>query len=543
MLRIIISTLIFYFCLSLLTAQELSPSRSAVAPSVTLEAFRETVVPITSVRVTPTVKLSISGKIGPALGVGATFGTGFCLDPACRFIATNYHVAMMTQAHTVKGQKIIQRQLATGPRDHDATANYFPNEGWLAYAKKRDLAIFELRHSLSHHHGLAFSLDELQPGQEVDIYGYPKGMVNPVRTLVRLPARFKAPTTSGLLAFEYELFSDKPIRIKGASGGIVVDRKTQKVVGILSETNDTMAGAVPIQTLAEFVRKVQPFLAQKLFPSVIEVPPDSEDVYAKFVPSSDFYGRFEPIRVDGLERRPREPHEVSVLREKAQHLVDSMRDFIAVQSYAWGAGDREPEAQAAYEVRVIDGAQRFRRYPDGTKELEATPNPSLHGWVMGSDQWSHLPRMIGTEYRIKVHQAPDVVLSDRRMKVFQYYSSVEDNLCPFAPVEDFGLFVVSRTVAVACYGEVWTDEDTNIVRISQHLDLSEKLKAYRGWRSYRVIVTYDWLPRTDEPQKLIPRTIFTEARDKKNAYWCRGQFTDYRMFSAQARLIQDQSDY
>jgi hypothetical protein len=518
-------------------AQEALPSSSTIAPYSTPADFSNTVVPITAIKIKPSIKIGISGKPGPGLGIGAAFGTGFCLDPACRFIATNYHVAVTTQARKVKREKIIQRHFATGPQDQGATPNDFPNVGVLAYAKRRDLAIFELQHSLSHHHGLAYSLDGLQPGQQVDIYGYPKGLVNPVRTLTRFPAIFKAPTTSGLLAFNYDLSGDKPIRIKGASGGIVVDRKTQKIVGILSETTDAVALAVPVQTLAEFVSKVQPFLAQKLFPSMGEVSPVSADLYPKFAPPPDFYGQFKPLRADGLQHRPSEPHEISALREKAQLLADSMRDFIAVQGYAWGSGDTDPEVSAAYEVRVIDGVQRFRRYPDGKNELEEIPNPSLRGWVTASDEWSQLPKMVGTEYRLKVQQVPDVVVNNRRKKVFPYYSSVEDNLCPFAPVEDFGFFAVSKTVAVACYGEVWTDEDTNIIRISLHLDLSEKLKKYRGWEEYQVVLTYAQLERADEPQRLVPRTIFTEARDRKHAYWCRGQFTDYQVFTTQARLL------
>jgi hypothetical protein len=519
-----------------------STAQEAFEPSITASSpapadFSNIVVPITAVKITPSVKLGISGKPGPALGIGAAFGTGFCLDPGCHFIATNYHVAVTTQAHKVKREKIIQRYFATGPRDEDATPNYFPNVGLLPYAKKRDLAIFELRHSLPHHHGLTFSLDELHAGQQVDIYGYPKGIVNPVRTLTHFPATFKAPTTSGLLAFEYDSSADRPIRIKGASGGIVVDRKTRRIVGILSETTDTMALAISVQTLAEFVSKVQPFLAQKLFPSVMEVSPVSADLHPKLAPAPDFYGQFEPPRADGLQHRPQEPHGVIVLREKAQLLARSMRDFIAVQGYAWGTGEKDADAEAAYEIRVIDGVQKFRRYPEGKSEIEEIPYPARSGWVTGSDEWSSLPKMVGMEYRLKVHQAPDVVVGERRMKVFQYYSSVEDNLCPFAPVEDFGFFVLSKIVAVACYGEVWTDEDTNIIRISQHLDLSEKLKTYRGWEDYQIVLTYGWLRLATEPERLVPRTIFTQARHKKHTYWCRGQFTDYRMFSAQARLI------
>ncbi len=531
-LREIIPILVVCSCLSATApAQEVSPSPPTIPSSSAVEHtqdFSEIVVRITSVRLTASPKLSIKGKLGPKLGQDVYFGTGFCLDATCRFIATNYHVAATARPHKIKREKIIQRYFATGPHDKGATANVVQNDV-LAFAIKRDLAIFELQRPLPHHHGLTFSLDELQVGQEVDIYGYPMGMINPIRKLTRFPATFKGPTTSGLLAFDYQLSAGKPITIGGASGGIVVDRKSEKIVGILSGSgfNETMALAVPVQTLADFVSKVQPFLAQRVFPTTKDVSPVSADLYPKFVPR----------RTDGLQHRPEEPYEVSVLRKKAQLLADSMRNFIAVQSFAWGSGDKEPSAQAEYEVRIIDGVQRFRRYPDGERELEEIPNPRVNGWVNPADEWSKVPNMVGTEFRLKVHQAADLVVNEQRMKVFQYYASAEDNLCPFAPVEDFGFFTINKTVAVACYGEVWTDEDANIIRISEHLELSDKLKAYRGWEDCQVVLTYGWLNRENDPPRLVPLTIFAVARYKKHVHWCRGQFRDYQIFSTRARII------
>src|SRR5712692_3136091 len=297
-LREITPILIACSCLSpIAAAQKVFPRPSTIPSSSTVEHtqdFSEIVVPLTSVKITPSLKLGITGKLGPKFDIDANFGTGFCLDAACRFIVTNYHVAMTTRAHKIKREKIIQRYLATGPHDQGATANYLPNGGVLPYAKKRDLAIFELRRSLPHYHGLTFSLDELQIGQEVDIYGYPKGFINPIRKLTRFPATFKAPTTSGLLAFDYQLSADQPIRITGASGGIVVDRKTEKIVGILSAANEATALAVPVQTLADFVSKVQPFLAQRIFPTTKDVSPVSADLYPKFVPPHDLYPKFVP---------------------------------------------------------------------------------------------------------------------------------------------------------------------------------------------------------------------------------------------------------
>jgi hypothetical protein len=214
-----------------------------------------------------------------------------------------------------------------------------------------------------------------------------------------------------------------------------------------------------------------------------------------------------------------------------------MHDFIAVQSFAWGSGDEEPKAQAEYEVRVIDGDQLYRSYPDGKKELTEIPFPPLRDWTLPADEWLNLVKMVGTEYRLKVHEAADSMINGRRTKVFQYLSSLEDNLCAFQSIDDYLFFTVGRPVAVGCYGEVWTDENTNIIRISKHLDLSDKLKEYRGWDDVQVVVTYGWIEVADEPSRLAPLTILTQGRNRKKIFWCRGQFKNYQMFSVRAKLI------
>lgn len=496
----------------------------------------ETVLPITQLKPTLRLKKSFPSSANLAalkpkisLGVEADFGTGFCLDPDCRLIGTNYHVAMTARPRKIKGEKVIQRYLATGPDDEGATANYLPNGSVLPYATKRDLAIFELRRPLPHHHGLTFSLDELQVGQEVDIYGYPKGVINPIRKLTRFPATFKAPTTSGLLAFDYQLSADEPIRIGGASGGIVVDRKTEKIVGILSGSTEATAQAVAVQTLVDFVSKVQPWMAQSIFPSATRgtIPPASADLYPKFV---------QPPIADSLQHRSHESTEVKVLREKAQLLADSMRNFIAVQTLAWGGRDDVPVAVTAYEIQVLDGYQRFREYPEGKKELPPgghLPFPPLIRSVVPGDDWSELPKMVGTALRLKIHQFPDTVVNERRIKVFQYRAESEDDICRFVSVSDFGFFAINKTVTVSCYGEVWTDEDTNILRMSEHLELPSKCGAYQA------VVTYGWLRRADETPRLIPLTFISTQVEKngKVFYWCRGHFTDYRVFSSRARIL------
>ena len=510
----VIPILIVCSCLSQSApAQEVFPNPLPLAvPSTAVHAqdFNKTVVPITELKL---LGLGIEGK----------FGTGFCLDPMCRFIGTNYHVAMMARPRKIKGEKVIQRYLATGPDDEGATVNDGPSVGPMKYTLSRDLAIFELRHSLPHHHGLAFSLDDLQVGQEIDIYAYPKESTNPIRRLLQFHGTFKGQTTTGLLAFDYSLSADKAIR-PGASGGIVVDSKTQQIVGILNEiaTNgEAIALAVPVQSLADFVDKVQPCLAQSIFPSTKGISPISADLYPKFVP---------PPPVDTLQHRPEEPAEVKALRRKAQLLADSMRNFVAVQTFAWGSGNKAPVVESAYEVEVLDGYQRFRKYPDGKKELQDVPLPPLNTVMTSGGEWSELPQMVGTKLRLKIHQAPDVVVNDRRMKVFQYRADAEDDVCRFRSIFDFVFFKINKDVTLACYGEVWTDEEANILRISEHFE------HLGWWKNYQAVVTYGWLQRSDDTPRLIPLTISAQAERGKKLYWCRGQFINYRSFTIQVKM-------
>lgn len=475
--------------------------------------FRKVVLPLTDVKVR-------------GVGVEGDFGTGFCLDTDCRFIGTNYHVAVMAKRHKINGQSVINVFLATGPEDEGATLNRTASGISERYTLERDLAVFELRHPLAHRHGGTYSLRDLVDGQKVDIFAYPKGPVNPVRNLVQFHALYKGTTTSGLLAFDYTPSGTKRIS-GGASGGLVVDSETRRIVGVLSgvENNgDNIALAVPIQSLADFVYKVEPWLAEYLFPAgSAGVSAASADYYPKFVaqPSSG-----------ALEHRPEEPESVKLLRAKAQTLADSIRNFVAVQSFAWGSGGEEaPLAEAAYEVQVVDGYQRFRRFPDGMKELNDVPFPALSTAMRPGGEWSELPQMVGTGLRLKIHKADDVTVNGRQIRVFQYRADAEDRICEWESVLDFGFFAFDRTKSVPCYGEVWTDEDSNILRISEHLDITGR------WRAYTAVVTYGWLRRKYEAPRLVPLTISSQAEHGRKVYWCRGLFTDYKVFTTQAKIL------
>jgi len=471
--------------------------------------FDQTVIPISEL------------KIG--LGIESKYGTGFCLDPGCRLIATNYHVAAIAKPSKIDGQPIVDRFLATGPDDDGATMNVGPAAAPIKYTLSRDLAILELRKPLAHHHGAAFSLEELQPGQRIEIYAYPKEANHASRKLLRFTGTYKGETTQGLLAFDYSSDSGNAIR-PGASGGVVVDAQNHRIVGVLNgidENNPSTAVAVPAQSLADFVTKVEPFLATTLFPSHGTTPPDADDIYPEYAPQP----------TESLQHRGAETAAVKQLRENAQQLSDGMRNLIAVQRLAWGSGDKDAAMRAAYEVRIVDGSQKFREYPEGKAELDEIPLPPLSHSIVPALEWSELPEMVGKQLHLKVHQAPDAVVNEKKLKIFQYSASIEDGACGFTYVNDHILFKSSKTVRTGCYGEVWTDQDMNIVRMSEHYELPGDRKIYH------VVVTYGLLTRAGEAPRTIPMTIAAKTEDKNRVDWCRGQFTDYQIFRSQVRIL------
>jgi hypothetical protein len=448
--------------------------------------------------------------------ISMKFGTGFCLDPDCRFVGTNYHVAkLMGKYVRIKGVFSAHRYLDSEPDDAGAQNIKLGGGGSLTYTLAHDLAIYEMRHPVKGFHGIGFDADDLENSPEADIYAYPFNG-NPKRGLVRWHGKFIGKTRQGLLAFSYE---EGRVR-GGASGGIVVDSKTKKIVGILNsigEGNDRIALAVPVKELSDFVTRAQPYLQATLFPKTVFVSPVAADLYTPYVWP----------RAEVLSQRSVEPPEVVKLRRTAQHLADSMRNFTATETFAWGRDNREPEVTDAYETLIVDGWQRWRR---GNKKFyDNVPFPPLDRSIVSGPEWSELPRMVGTELNLKIRQAPDAVLGGRTVHVFQYTANVEDKVCLFRSVVNYVLFQRSTTRSYDCHGEVWMDESGIILRISQALDLSGP------WCRLWGVMTYGWLEK-DGTQYLVPVTITMQAEHKKT-YWCRGLFTDYEMFGVKSRVV------
>jgi|SRR5579859_148497 len=445
------------------------------------------------------------------------FGTGFCLDPNCRFVGTNYHVAkIMGKYVRIKGVVAAHRYLDSGPNDVGAQDIQLVGGGSLKYSPAHDLAIYEMRRPLDGFHGLRFEIDDLENNPEADIYSYPFDR-NPKRALVRWHGKFMGKTRQGLLAFSYE---EGRMR-GGASGGIVVESKTKKIVGILSElgvSDDRIALAVPVKELSDFVTKSQPYLQATLFPKTVFISPVAADLYRPYIWP----------RSEGLAQRRVESPEVLTVRHTAQHLAESMRNFTAIQTFAWGRNNGEPEATDAYETLIVDGSERWRR-PSSKKFYNEVPFPPLDGFIVPGAEWSELPWMVGTDLNLKIHQAPDAIVGGRTVHVFQYSANAEDQVCGFKYFRSFPFFQHGTLKFYDCHGEVWVDETGIILRISEALDLTGPW--YRWWG----VMTYGWLEK-DGRRYLVPVTIATQA-EHKTVYWCRGLFMDYEMFDVKTHLL------
>jgi hypothetical protein len=483
---------------------------AGVAPSGCAQGFvpDHVVFPITTFR--PDLK-----ALAP---ISLKFGTGFCLDEDCRFVGTNYHVAkVMGEYIRIKGVFSAHRYLDSGPHDKGSQdLSFADGSGSLRYNPVHDLAIYEMQHPLKQFHGTHFDSDGLENSPEVDMYAFPFRL-NPKRGLVRWHGKFMGKTQYGLLAFQYE---EGRVR-GGASGGIVVDSKSKKIVGILSsigEGGDRLAFAVPVNELEGFVARTQPYLQAALFPKTVFVSPVAADLYPPYVWP----------HATGLSARSMDTYEVIKLRFTAEALADSMRNFTATETFSWGRGSQEPEFSDAYETLIVDGEQRWRR-GGGKKFYDSVPFPPLDGSIVSGGEWSWLPEMLGADMHVKIHQAPDALLGGRTIHVFQYAASAEDRVCLFRSVVSYGPVTHGASRFYDCHGEAWVDKEGVILRISQAIELTGPW--YRWWG----VMTYGCLEK-DGRRFFIPVTIATQA-EHKNIYWCRSLFTDYGMFDVKTRML------
>lgn len=124
-----------------------------------------------------------------------------------------------------------------------------------------------------------------------------------------------------------------------------------------------------------------------------------------FSSATDIYPESVTSVLDAVHSRRQESPEIKALRIKAQLIADSVRGLIAVQTFAWGSGQKEAAAYAPYEILVTDGFyQQFREYPDRKKWSMEAPESRLSTYMSTASKWFELPEFIGTEPQIRIQQ-------------------------------------------------------------------------------------------------------------------------------------------
>jgi hypothetical protein len=494
-------------------------------------------------------------KISHRQGFFLKFGTGWCFDPDCYFVVTNYHVVKLVGSDLrIRGVEVRESYPATGENDEGARWIKTVAGLHLRYNPVRDIAILRVQRPLSQKgmHGVAPYAGQLQPGQEATVYGYPRG-----KALTGAPGRFVRELRDGVLLFEMQTLEAGRILQGGISGGLIVDRQ-DRAVGLLCGISGEHAFAVPMWSVADVVKRIEPGLYTALLPRGIYRPtnpisadleaeseltdPDVETPTGGLSPEAALAGSYLRYGLDegaapgressalSLTTRTGESTEVRTLRGNAQRMVEGMKNFIAVQTLYLSDGARTAVWQ--HEVRVVYGQQTFRKWPDGREEFSELPYPK-QGIVPGGE-WTALPSMVGTDLKLKIEPAGELAVGEHKVKVFRYQAAPEDDACALRTRRSYGLWHKDWRSTMPCRGEVWTDEHFEILRISQDLEVP---RGQTFLQQLQIAVMYGWLERPGLKRELVPVEIFLQGQFTNGAmYYCTGRFTNYRVFATSTRL-------
>jgi Trypsin-like peptidase domain len=468
--------------------------------------------------------------------VSVEVATGWCVDPECDVVITNYHVMNVIGPHTkIKGVRVVEVASATSEADHDARV--LPTVlGPMKFAPGRDISLLTMAEPLARKgmHAVPFYLGQLDPGQKVTAMGFPGGKLRSIQ------GTFVQEYAEGLLSFEMA-HEVSP----GISGALVIDEKGRAVglaIGFSSDHHSMYA--VPVWSVADFIRKTKPQLYAKLFTDEIyrgtenskvkgEQPQDEPeeptvDVFAEDFPASLQEG-FSPVPVlpedylllnDALPNTPIIRQNVSAavlsLRRSAQLMSLQMKNFVARQTLLLSNG-----GIWQHELQVVDGRQRFRTI--NGKDLFELP---LKGNLVPGAEWSELVKAIGFNSSLAVRFERDTTIGNQAVKVFHYQVRPEDQICQLRVARKFhGMWKGS----VPCTGAIWTDGQFRILRITQ--DMTPPLDE-TGVAGFRIVILYGWWGQRLVPVAMYLRTRTTDGK----TFVSRAKFDDYRVFTATTKI-------
>jgi len=411
-------------------------------------------------------------------GIGAqvSYGTSFCLSADCRYLLTNKHVVKALSLKNVEHTAVVSTHTSG----------------------EVDLGLIELRHPLTKYHGGKFRQSEVLLGESLTIQSYPK------ERALRRSVRTYQGTYAGLDQHGNMVIEADAVILGGASGGLVTDSKGL-VVGILFGYDRAKPNRAMVVSAAEIEKFLQtlPILHDSLFTA------------SKLSPTQpDYYDRYVPEHTSALGHHVPEPAEVQRLREVADELSQRMVNLIAQEDVAWSKGGQHQFADS-FELQIADG---FLRFKDSEGKMHDNyPWPPINTVLRPGDEWSDLPRMVSAERKLHVKQMPD----KDGLHIFVWAASVEDQVCEFMEGGQLAPFTRATAQFNACWGEVWTTQEFQIVRATENDELQ------RTWKRYRSVMTYT---------NGLPEAIITTADFHGKTFRVDGTFYDYREFTSKVKI-------
>ena len=462
-----------------------------------------------------------------AKGLITQFGTAWCLDAGCSLWTTNYHVAKVVAPTKIWGAKIVGLYLATGPEDNDAVWLPTTYGQWLRFNPLRDVALLALARPLAPATPApVFATDKLTPGEEALVYAHPGGK------RVALPLRFMQ-VTGGLLEFSMSYKA-----AGGLSGGMVTDKRGQ-ILGMMSGIVEDHALVVPVWSIADALRRFLPELYAKLFPAGVETPPEFHGSSSLSPELKAALGGLSPAPIlsaayleEGLgepfaELPPRpmsltssrdEPTEIGELRRRARAMWAGIANLAALETLRFKAANQRQELVWMHELSVVSDRLVFRSIDDG-QQSDKIEFPRRRAVIPGAE-WRELPRMVGGEPKLRFEEVGMRAVEGHRFRIFRYQAAAEDGVCFIRYRQGNVLSAHDDHFQVACRGEVWTDSELNIVRITQELEIP---KGKTAMRVLQLSMLYGWFDR-----ELVPVDMLVRATIAGRPCTAQAHFSNYR---------------
>ena len=172
-------------------------------------------------------------------------------------------------------------------------------------------------------------------------------------------------------------------------------------------------------------------------------------------------------------------------------------------------------------------------FPDPVSPSEPVANPDgAVGAPIPGDSWATLPETVSTKYSLPIRFAGDKKMDGLVIKILTYQAKEEDHACQVRTGR--GLFGRVWRGAVPCWGEVWTDEQFNILRIMQ--DSCPPTKY--GIQRFHDAILYAWVQPDGSAEKwLVPaRTILRVKMTDGRAYDTFAAYSNYHLFAATTKI-------